>query len=168
MVSARYLEAKMKTSDSPTALAPFDADTAAALQLWVVLNRALRVVAEHARRDMERHGLGPTEFAVLEVLFLRGALTLGEVGERVLLTSGSVTYIVDKLQQRGLLERRTCAEDRRVCYAHLTRAGRSLIAEVFPQHARALNRAMDALTTDEKEIAAALLRRLARSAGETQ
>ncbi len=154
----------MNENGSPSLEGALDADTAAALQLWVVLNRALRAVAEHARRDLERHGLGPTEFAVLEVLYHRGALTLGEVGERVLLTSGSITYVADKLQQRGLLERRTCAADRRVCYADLTSEGRSLIAEIFPQHAQALCHVMDGLTTEEKRIATALLKRLGHHA----
>lgn len=152
----------MNNSDAPKIAAALDADTAAALKLWVVLNRALRVIGEHARRNVERHGLGPTEFAVLEVLYRRGALTLGEVGARVLLTSGSVTYVADKLQRRGLLERRTCAEDRRVCYADLTSSGRDLVAEIYPRHAAALCEAMTGLTTEEKQIAAALLKRLAQ------
>jgi MarR family 2-MHQ and catechol resistance regulon transcriptional repressor len=139
---------------------PHDEDTAAALKLWVVLSRAHRTIGEHARRDIERHELGTTEFAVLEVLFHRGPLMIGEVGERVLLTSGSTTYVVDKLEGRGLLHRRACREDRRVTYVELTEEGRALLGEIFPEHAEALRRAMEGLTTEEKRIVAALLRRL--------
>lgn len=137
-----------------------DEDTAAALKLWVVLSRASRTIGEHAQRDIERHGLGATEFAVMEVLFHRGPLMIGEVSERVLLTSGSTTYVVDKLEGRGLLHRRACREDRRVTYVDLTEEGRALMGEIFPEHAEALRRAMEGLTTEEKRIAAALLRRL--------
>jgi MarR family transcriptional regulator, 2-MHQ and catechol-resistance regulon repressor len=82
-----------------------DDDTAAALRLWVILNRAHRAIGERVRRDIEAHGLHPTEFAVLEVLHHKGPLTLGEVGERVLLTSGSMTHVADKLERRDLIAR---------------------------------------------------------------
>jgi MarR family 2-MHQ and catechol resistance regulon transcriptional repressor len=137
-----------------------DADTTAALQLWVVLNRATRAISEHARRQVEGQGLRTTEFAVLEVLYHKGPLTLGDVGERVLLTSGSITAVVDKLERRGLVARRAAPSDRRVCYAELTDDGRALIAGIFPDHARVLRGAMAGLTTEEKQIATALLRRL--------
>ena len=143
-----------------------DEDTAAALKLWVVLNRAHRAIAEHARREIERQGLRPTEFAVLEALYHKGPLTLGEVGNRVLLTSGSTTAVADKLEERRLLARRACSEDRRVCYAELTEDGRELVATIFPEHAGVLREAMSGLTTEEKKIVTALLKRLGRFASE--
>ncbi len=150
----------MNESALTSGVARAEEDTSAALQLWIVLSRAQRAVAEQARRNIERYGLGITEFAVLEALYQHGPLTLGEVGEHVLLTSGSTTYVADKLEQRGLLTRRACLEDRRVCYAELTGEGAAMIAEIFPQHAAALRRALSGLTTEEKRIAVALLRRL--------
>jgi MarR family 2-MHQ and catechol resistance regulon transcriptional repressor len=143
-----------------------DEDTASALKLWVVLSRAHRAISEHARRQIERQGLRPTEFGVLEALYHKGPLMLGEVGERVLLTSGSTTAVVDKLEQRGLLRRRTSSEDRRVCYAELTEDGRALVAGIFPAHAHVLRGVMGGLTTEEKQIATALLRRLGLHAAE--
>lgn len=137
-----------------------DEDTAAALKLWVVLNRAHRAIGEHARRQIERQGLRPTEFGVLEALYHKGPLTLGQVGERVLVTSGSVTPVADKLEQRGLIQRRISSEDRRVCYAELTEAGRELMGGMFPDHAEVIRGAMEGLTVEEKRIAAVLLRRL--------
>ncbi|HLM69280.1 MAG TPA: MarR family transcriptional regulator [Longimicrobium sp.] len=153
----------------PTAARPQkDEDTAAALKLWVVLNRAQRAIGERARRQIERQGLRPTEFAVLEALFHKGPLTLGQVGERVLVTSGSVTPVADKLEQRGLIQRRISPEDRRVCYAELTEAGRALIGGIFPDHAEVIRGATDGLTVEEKRIATALLRRLGRHAAEQE
>jgi len=111
-----------------------DAETATALKLWVVLARAYQAMAERDRRDLENHGLYGSEFAVLEALFYKGPLTLGEVGRKVLLTSGSITHVVDKLEARELVARRRCAEDQRVTYAELTEAGRELVAGIFPAH----------------------------------
>ena len=84
-----------------------------ALKLWVVMNRAVQSIERHLRRQVEAHGLGFTEFAVLEVLYHKGAQPIGEIGSRILLTSGSMTYVIDKLEQRGLLRRAPSATDRR-------------------------------------------------------
>ncbi len=150
----------MIVDDQTAPRPPKDEDTAAALKLWVVLSRAHRAVGDHARRQIERQGLRPTEFGVLEALYHKGPLTLGQVGERVLVTSGSVTPVADKLEKRGLIQRRISSEDRRVCYAELTEAGRELIGGIFPDHAEVIRGAMAGLTVEEKRIAAALLRRL--------
>lgn len=143
-----------------------DEDTAAALKLWVVMNRSYRAVGERVRREIDRQGLRPTEFAVLEALYHKGPLTLGQIGESVLVTSGSVTPVADKLEQRALIRRRISSEDRRVCYAELTEAGRALIGGIFPEHAEVIRGAMEGLTAEEKRIATALLRRLGRHAAE--
>ena len=131
-----------------------------ALKLFVVLARANRTLMEHAKRDVERSGLSQTEFAVLEVLYHKGQLTIGEIGERVLLTSGSMTYVVDKLETRSLVERTPCPDDHRATYIALTAEGRRLIGRIFPGHAAAIERAAAALTADEKRTAIALLKKL--------
>jgi len=101
---------------------------------------------------------------VLEVLFSKGPLLVGAVASLVLLTSGSTTYVVDKLVEGGLVVRRPCTEDRRALYVELTNKGRELIAGIFPQHAEAVRQAMDGLTPEEQQIASALLKRLGRHA----
>ena len=138
------------------------ADTA--LKLFVVLSRAHRAVGEHARRDQERHKLGATEFAVLEALYHKGPMLVGEVSARILLTSGSTTYVVDKLEERGLVERRPCASDRRAMYVDLTREGKALIRKIFPAHARAIATAVAGLTPEEQRAVTVLLKRLGRAA----
>jgi MarR family transcriptional regulator, 2-MHQ and catechol-resistance regulon repressor len=160
-----YLDFKMNTV---TPAAPDDDDTAAALKLWVVLSRAHRAIGEHSRRDIERHGLNPTAFAVLEVLYHKGPLLVGEVGSRILLTSGSTTYVIDRLEERGLVSRRPYPDDRRAMYVELTPHGHALIARIFPEHANAIRRATAGLTNEEKRIAATLLKRLGRFAQEAR
>ena len=106
-------------------------EKSSSLRLWVILNRTVRSVEDALREQVEARGLSMTEFAVLEVLLHKGALPIGEIGDRVLRTSGSMTYILDKLARRGLLRRRACEEDRRVQYAELTDDGRALIEAVY-------------------------------------
>src|SRR5690606_33423281 len=81
----------------------------AALKLFVVLNRTVAALRQHAEADVARHGLTLIEFAVMEALFHRGDMPLGEVQKRILVTSGGMTYIVDRLVEQGYVERKPCA-----------------------------------------------------------
>jgi len=113
---------------------------------------------------LEAHGLTLTEFAVLEALFHKGPLPMGVIGEKILLTSGSTTYVIDKLAQRRLLERRRCTDDRRVLHVDLTDNGRSLIEDVFPEHAQLIRTLTEGLSTNEQVHVADQLKRLGRFA----
>ena len=143
-----------------------DMDRELALKLWVVLNRAYNAVGEHARADQARHELSEGEFAVLETLFHKGPLLLVEVQRKVLVSSGGITYLVDRLERKGLAERRPCESDRRASYAALTEAGRKLMAGIFPAHAEAIAHALAGLTDVEKRQAVRLLKKLGLAAAE--
>ena len=131
-----------------------------ALKLWVVLARAYNAVSARLSQDVARHELTPTEFAILEVLYHKGPLLLGEVQRKILVTSGGITYLVDRLVEKGLVKREECAEDRRARYAVLTPAGNALIRKIFPQHAVAIERAVSGLSTTEQRETVQLLKKL--------
>lgn len=139
---------------------PADPATATALNLWATLSRAYQASAELSRIHIHRHGLSPAEFAVLEALYRKGPLLLGEVQRKALVSSGGTTFLVDRLVKRGLVERRACPTDRRARYAALTAAGTDLMRDVFPAHAAAIRDAMAGLSTADQKAAIALLRRL--------
>jgi MarR family 2-MHQ and catechol resistance regulon transcriptional repressor len=143
---------------------PADEGPGLALKLWVALARAHNAVEAQAQADVARHGLTLAEFGVLEVLYHKGPLLLGEVQRKILVSSGGVTYLVDRLQRRGLVERRECAGDRRARYAALTPQGEALIARIFPEHAKRLQDALSGLGRQEKREALRLLRTLGRAA----
>jgi MarR family 2-MHQ and catechol resistance regulon transcriptional repressor len=131
-----------------------------ALKLWVVLSRAREAISSHLEEDVARSGLTSMEFGVLEVLYHKGPLLLGDVQRRILVSSGGVTYLIDRLEKKGLVERRECREDRRAKYAALTEQGEAVIAEIFPGHARRIEELMAELSPEEQTAAHDLLRRL--------
>lgn len=141
-----------------------DAATASALKLFVVLARAQRAISERVEASLGAHGLTHTEFAILEALFHKGPLLLGEVQRKILVSSGGITFLVDKLADRGLVERRPCASDRRARYAALTRKGEALMSEIFPAHAEAIREAMSGLSRAEQKQATTLLKQLGLAA----
>ena len=137
-----------------------DADRAATLKLIVALGRALQALERAVGPHLVQQGLSLTEFAVLEVLHHKGPLRLGEIRDRILLTGASTTYVVKKLEERGLMRRRSCAEDSRVVFGELTAKGRALIEEVFPAHVELLQQAMGGLSVSQKLDTIRLLRTL--------
>jgi MarR family 2-MHQ and catechol resistance regulon transcriptional repressor len=160
--AASSLRAQSRTGASTTS----DRKQEAALKLWVVLARAYNAVSARLSEDVARHDLTPTEFAILEVLYHKGPLLLGEVQRKILVTSGGITYLVDRLVEKGLVKREECAEDRRARYAVLTPAGSALIRKIFPQHAMAIERAVSGLSTAEQREAVQLLKKLGLAAAE--
>jgi MarR family transcriptional regulator, 2-MHQ and catechol-resistance regulon repressor len=77
-----------------------------------------------------------------------------------LLASGSITYVVDKLEGKRLLERKPFSKDRRVIYASITSEGRKLMDEIFPKHQRAIQHIFASLDESEKETMGILLKKL--------
>lgn len=135
-----------------------------ALKLWVVLSRAYTAVSRQVEADIASHELSPGEFAILEVLYHKGPLLLGEVQRKILVSSGGVTYLVDRLAKQGLVERRDCPEDRRARYASLTSSGKALMDRIFPRHAEAVAAAVSGLDEEERDTAIRLLKKLGLSA----
>ena len=141
-------------------------DREQALKLWVVLTRAYQAVQRHAAADQERSTLSEGEFAVLDVLYHKGPMLLVEVQRRVLVSSGGITYLVDRLARKGLVERRPCATDRRASYAALTPAGQDVMRRIFPEHTDAIVHATAALSPAEKRQAIELLKKLGHHAAD--
>ena len=146
----------------------YPGDLGLSLRLWTVLSRAATAVRRQTEKDIARHEISPTEFAILETLFHKGPLLLGELQRKVLISSGGITYVVDRLEADGLVERRACPSDRRARYAALTSEGERWVSRHFPDHARAVHAAVSGLSPEEQRTALALLRKLGlHAAGET-
>lgn len=133
------------------------------LKLFIVLSRAYRAVNENVNKLIQTYGVNPTEFAVLELLYHKGDQPLQQIGEKILLASGSITYVVDKLEQKGLLIRVACPNDRRVTYAQISDEGKRFIEKVFPNHEQKIHEIMTNLSCDEKTTMIQLLKKLGLS-----
>lgn len=141
-----------------------DPAIATALKLWVTLAKAFEASSELSRIDIAKHDLSQAEFAIMDVLYHKGPLLLGEVQRKVLVSSGGTTFLIDRLATRGLVERQSCPSDRRARYAALTKDGISLMQSVFPAHAEAMKEAMSGLSAADQRAATALLKRLGLAA----
>lgn len=140
-------------------------DTSQSLKLFIVLSRAYRSINEQVNKRIQTYGLNPTEFAVLELLYHKGDQPLQQIGGKILLASGSITYVVDKLEQKDYLKRVACPNDRRVTFAQITEKGKEFIESIFPEHEQKIHEIMSVLSVDEKETVIEMLKRVGLSVG---
>jgi len=111
-------------------------------------------------------GLCLSDFGALEALLHKGPLPVNTLGKKILISSGSMTAAIDRLERQGLVERKASPTDRRARIAHLTAKGTALIERLFAEHARDMEQAFAFLDGAEKHALAGILGKLARG-GET-
>ncbi|MGG3663700.1 MarR family winged helix-turn-helix transcriptional regulator [Bacillus gobiensis] len=136
-----------------------DQEIEKSMALYKVFAKAFKSVSEHSIRDSKEHGFNPTEFAVLELLYTRGPQKLQQIGSRLLLVSGNVTYVIDKLERNGFIVREQDQKDKRSVYANLTEKGRAYLDEIYPIHSLRIARAFSGLTQEEQEQLIILLKK---------
>lgn len=131
------------------------------VHVFLVLWKAARAVEAYAENSVRQSELCGSDFAVLEALLHKGPLPVNEIGKKVLLTSGSITTAVDRLAERGLVERRAHGSDRRAKIVHLTREGKKLITRIYGEHAADMERlASVSLHKKERETLIRLLKQI--------
>jgi DNA-binding MarR family transcriptional regulator len=107
-------------------------------------------------------GLTPTQMHVIEILGAHEALRMKELAERMGVTTGTLTVVADKLEQRGLLRRRPNAQDRRSILVELTEAGQERFQEHDKLHADLTREIIADLSPEEAACLAACLGKINR------
>jgi MarR family transcriptional regulator, 2-MHQ and catechol-resistance regulon repressor len=138
-------------------------DTSGA-HLWLILMKAHRALAQVDARSIAASRLGLSDFAVLEILLHKGPLPVNTIGRQVMLTSGSITTAVDRLEEKRLVRRQACPNDRRVTFVALTTTGRTLIRRIFKVHADRLETVFEPFSQSDRSTLASLLKKLGKHA----
>ena len=110
-----------------------------------LLDRYARSVGALERRLEEEHGLGVSEYEVLERLATgeKDERRMQDLAEAVHLSQSALSRVVARLEADGLVTRAMCAEDRRGIFACLTDAGRERYAAALPAHRAVLAAALE-------------------------
>lgn len=131
------------------------------MHVFLVLWKAARAVHSYAEKSIEGLEMCGSDFAVLEALLHKGPLPVNEIGKKILLTSGSITVAVDRLEKRRLVERRAHGTDRRARIVHLTAEGKKLITRIYAEHASDMERlAASSLRKAERKTLISLLKKI--------
>lgn len=127
---------------------------------YLVLMQTSKEIHEQIKGEMTKYKLSITEFSALEVLYQKGKQTVQQIGNCILVSSGSMTYVIDKLEQKGFLKRNACPDDRRVIHVTLTDDGNELMEEIMPKHNELVEDMFDSLNSDEAETLAHILEKV--------
>ncbi len=133
------------------------------LKTVIALNRATNHLNRRAAAVFRRHGLTLMQFAVLEILYHRGALAVGEITRRILATGGNMTVVLKNLMKEGLITRCASFSDNRVAIVSLTARGAAKMEQLFPEYLEDLDDFLNCLPDAEKRALTTTLRIIQRS-----
>lgn len=157
MLTVKYLDIKLTMNRRKLESLTDGTGVHVFLVMWKAVH-AVEAYAQHSIAELEMCG---SDFAILEALLHKGPLPINEIGRKVLLTSGSITVAVDRLESKGLVERRASGTDRRAKIVHMTKAGNELITRIYNDHAADMERlASSSLTKTERETLIRLLKKI--------
>lgn len=126
----------------------------------LVLWKAAKAVEKVDKASIAQTGLGWSDFAIMEALLHKGSLAINQIGKKVLLTSGSMTAAINRLEKGGLVKRVRDQCDGRYFYVNLTNNGRDVIKEAYGKHQMNLEKIAEILTDEERKELVRLLKKI--------
>lgn len=131
-----------------------------ALDTWVKLARAFSTFNKKSIDNIRSFNLTQSQFSVLEVLGHLGPMKIGDVCDKMLVSGGNMTLILDNLEKLELIERVLSKVDRRAINVRLTGKGQKLFDDIFEQHAKFVLEKMSVLSKEEQKQLGVLLKKL--------
>ncbi|UBF27859.1 MarR family transcriptional regulator [Kovacikia minuta CCNUW1] len=124
------------------------------------LVRTYQAFSAYSEENIRELGLTAPQFDVICTLGNTSGMMMGQLAEKTLVTKGTLTGIVDRLEQKGLVRREVPPENRRCFIIVLTPEGERVFESVFPSHIHHLKERLGHLTDAETQQITAALKRL--------
>lgn len=124
------------------------------------LARAYQAFEAYSAAHVRTLGLTPSQFDIVATLGNTDGMSFKELGEKTLITKGTLTGVVDRLQFKNLVKRVASLSDGRSQIVKLTRKGEALFDRVFPAHMSHVDQAFTGLSQAELDGMETVLRRL--------
>lgn len=121
------------------------------LRLFRIWMKASKTVFDNIRKDIESYGISPDHFMILEFLYSKGPHPVQKISEIFSIPSGSITYVVDKLEKKELVTRQPSPTDRRTSNVVLSEKGKTLFDEIFPKHVETISQNLSFISNEEKQ-----------------
>lgn len=134
--------------------------------LGLLLGRAALLKDRILDIRMEPHGITSAQFKVLIIMAQYGVDSPGELCRHLSLDSGSMTRMLDRLEQKGFLARHRSEADRRQVQLVLTEEGQTLAGLLPHIGAQAMNELAGAITPDELKSLELILKKILLAAGD--
>ncbi len=130
------------------------------LKVVIALNRATNALNRRANGIFRSHGLTMMQFAVLEVLYHKGDLKIGQIIEKILSTGGNMTVVINNLEKEGMVKKLPDPSDSRASIVCITQKGAIKVEEIFPEHVSDIKAGFEHLSHEEKEALIKLLKKV--------
>lgn len=121
-----------------------------AVKSMVVLRKAFRTIDSRVSDSYKEFELTPAQFSVLDVLYSKGPMRIGEVIDTILSTSGNMTIVIKNMEKKGWIKREVSPQDARAYVISLTQAGEELISQALPAHIALVEETFSVLTEQEQ------------------
>lgn len=128
--------------------------------LWFRLSMTFQLTFQEIQKALKKENLTLPQLDILVCLGRTRGLTLGEIADRLLLTGGNITGVVDRLEKSGCVYRDRDKNDRRVIRAKLTPKGVALHKATLPIFKRRLNEIVNILEPEEQRQLNNLLKKM--------
>ena len=126
----------------------------------LILWKAAKAVETVDKASIAQTGHVLSDFTIMEALLHKGAMPINKLGQKVLLTSGSMTAAVNRMENKGLVKRIQDPSDGRSFYVHLTQKGRKTIKKAYARHAENLEKIAGAISDKERTELVRLLKKI--------
>jgi MarR family 2-MHQ and catechol resistance regulon transcriptional repressor len=130
------------------------------LRLTRVLRNMVNALYGSLERDIDSYGLSMETFRILELLYNKGPQPIQKISETFSIPSGSITYVVDKLEKKGFVERLSIPGDRRKANVTMTSDGQNYFDTIFPKHVQTISDNLSFVTDEEKLELIVLLKKI--------
>lgn len=130
------------------------------LRLLRVMRNMARVMFESIRRDVDSYGLSSETFQILELLYSKGPHPIQKISDTLAIPSGSITYVIDKLEKKAFVQRVPIPGDRRKMNVTMTGEGKAYFDDIFPKHAQMISDNFSFVTDEEKLQLISLMKKI--------
>lgn len=130
------------------------------LKILIGLHKNVKELDRRTLDIARSYGLSFSQFMVLEALYSKGNLSIGEVREAILSSVGTISLVVKNLEKMGYVKRKTDENDKRVSILSLTNEGRAVIGKVIPENETMIYDYMKDLSEEETKTLLSLLKKL--------
>lgn len=131
-------------------------------KLMIVLYKMSKALDDELLRELKPHGINKTEFLILGKLYKDGLVPMQQLGEVGQITSGTITYVVNQLIQKGYVAREKCKADQRIYYASLTPEGKAFWEIAYNDHLTQLDNKLASLSEADRNQSILLIKQLGK------
>ena len=135
------------------------------LKILIGLHKNVKELDRRTLDIARSYGLSFSQFMVLEALYSKGNLSIGEARYAILSSVGTISLVVKNLEKMGYVKRKTDENDKRVSILYLTDEGRDVIDKVIPENETMIYDYMKDLSGGEIETLLSLLKKLGANIG---